>query len=245
MSVTDHIRASICMATYNGETFILTQLQSILPQLAGNDELIISDDGSTDGTKEIILALNDPRIRFVRNESGKKGPVGNFENALRLARGKIVFFADQDDIWLPDKLAQHLLHHEQYDLVISNAIVTDRNKNVLFDSFFAERNSGKGLMRNLVKNSYIGCCMSFNRKIAEAALPFPKDIHMHDWWIGLVAEVTGSVYFLQKPMMYYIRHDNNASGTLTETLPLKLQFINRYQLLKNILFFLIYKHGKH
>lgn len=76
--------------------------------------------------------------------------------------------------------------------------------------------------------------MSFNRKVLLKALPFPKDIHMHDWWIGLVAELIGSVYFLKEPMMYYVRHDNNASDTLVKTLPFHEQLSNRLILAKNL-----------
>ena len=226
---------SICIATYNGEKFITDQLLSILPQLHSGDEIIISDDGSTDGTIALIQALLDPRIKISGN-SCSPGPVGNFESAMRRASGDILFFCDQDDIWFPNKIERHLKYHEKYDLVVSDASVVDEDKNVLFSSFFKQRGSKKGLIQNLKRNSYIGCCMSFNKKISKASTPFPRDIHMHDWWIGLVSEMKGTVYFLNEPLMYYVRHSNNASGTLIKTLPLIEQIRNRIILCKHLVF---------
>ena len=225
---------SVCLAVYNGGQHIKRQLESIVSQLDSGDEIIISDDGSTDNTLAIINDLADARISVIKN-TGKRGPVGNFENALRHAAGEIIFLCDQDDIWLNNKVTEHLLAHSGYDLVVSDAVVIDAGNNILFESFFKARNSRKGIIRNLKANSYIGCCMSFNRSILNAALPFPNNIHMHDWWIGLVAEVKGKVLFLNKPLMQYIRHENNASGTLVKRLPLTQQIRNRLHLIYNLI----------
>lgn len=93
---------SVCMATYNGEEYIKEQLESILCQLGEMDEIIISDDGSTDNTLNIIESYNDSRIKIHIN-TGKHGFVYNFENALQKAKGEYIFLSDQDDIWLPEK----------------------------------------------------------------------------------------------------------------------------------------------
>src|ERR1700712_1052931 len=196
---------SVCIATYNGAGFIDKQIGSIINQLKQEDEIIISDDNSTDETITLIEAFADARIKVFKNKL-KPGPVGNFENAITHAQGEIIFLADQDDIWMDNKVQEHLLLHEKFDLIVSNAVVTDEHHQVLFKSFFKARGSGAGLIKNIKRNSYIGGCMSFNKKIASAALPFPGDIHMHDWWIGLVAEVIGKIHFLDIPLMYYIRH---------------------------------------
>jgi glycosyltransferase involved in cell wall biosynthesis len=217
-------RCSVCMAVYNGEKYIYQQVKSILDQFSHNDELIISDDGSTDNTIAILENFKDDRIKIFFN-SQNKGPVGNFENALLKARGKYIFLADQDDLWLSGKIEKHLQLHKVYDLVISDAIVIDEQGLILHQSFFKARNSKAGLVNNLKKNAYIGCCMSFNRKIAVYALPFPKYIHMHDWWIGLVAEIKGKVIFCDDKLMKYIRHHNNASPTLTNS---GYSFIKRF-----------------
>lgn len=207
------IRCSVCMATYNGESHIRRQVKSILTQLSENDELIVSDDGSTDKTISELELFNDDRIRIFKN-TNTKGPVGNFENALSKARGEYIFLADQDDEWLQQKVQTHLEAHLDYDLVISDAVVINEVGEVMYESFFKERGSKPGLVNNIVKNSYIGCCMSFNRKILNYSLPFPAYIHMHDWWIGLVAEQKGTTFFCGQQLMNYVRHENNASPTL-------------------------------
>jgi glycosyltransferase involved in cell wall biosynthesis len=201
------------MATFNGEKYIYKQLRSVLVQLTATDEVIISDDGSTDQTITIIESFDDQRIRIFKNGK-RKGPVGNFENAILQARGDYIFLADQDDFWMDGKIDKHLLLHQHNDLVVSDAVVVSEDGHVLFDSFFSARGSKGGLLKNLFKNSFLGCCMSFSRKIAAYALPIPKGVHMHDWWIGLVAELKGNVFFCNDKLMYYVRHDRNASPTL-------------------------------
>jgi glycosyltransferase involved in cell wall biosynthesis len=204
------------MATFNGEKYIYKQVKSILDQLSAEDELIVSDDGSTDGTIEALNKFNDKRIKIFENVY-QKGPIGNFENAIQNAKGNYIFLADQDDTWLSGKIEKHLQLHQTYDLVMSDAVVVNEQGLVLYPSFFKARNSKAGLFSNLKKNAYIGCCMSFNRKIISCALPFPRYIHMHDWWIGLVAEIKGKVIFCNEPLMHYVRHQNNASPTLSDS----------------------------
>jgi glycosyltransferase involved in cell wall biosynthesis len=225
------------MATYNGEKYIYRQVNSIMDQLAENDELIVSDDGSTDATLSIIMTFADSRIKVFKN-GGQKGPVGNFENAIKNANGDIVFLADQDDKWLPRKLEQHLKLHQNNgcNLVVSDARVVDEDGNVLFESFFNERGSRPGFVKNVVKNSFIGCCMSFDRKIIAYALPFPPYIHMHDWWLGLVAEFKGKTCFCDQKLIEYVRHQSNASPTLGESgYTAMKRAMNRGQLLYGIL----------
>ncbi|UKT63247.1 glycosyltransferase family 2 protein [Pedobacter mucosus] len=232
---------SVCLATYNGSKGIARQLATILTQIGDSDEIIVSDDCSTDDTLEIIRAFNDKRIKIFSNTL-KNGPVGNFENSLKMAAGDIIFLCDQDDIWFEEKVEEHLKAHLKYDLIVSDAIVIDSNQKILFNSFFKARKSKTGLLVNLKKNSYIGCCMSFNRKILSVALPFPKTIHMHDWWIGLVAEIKGKILFLDKPLMYYIRHDDNASDTLIKQLPFIKQIKNRIGLFGSLLHLIFFKN---
>src|SRR5688500_13094934 len=94
---------SVCMATKNGATFIKEQLDSILPQLATDDEIIISDDCSGDDTLTVIRAFQDPRIRLLESSS-EKGITRNFESSLNASKGDYIFLADQDDVWLPGKV---------------------------------------------------------------------------------------------------------------------------------------------
>ncbi len=97
---------SVAMATYNGEKYIKEQLESILLQLENQDEVIVSDDGSTDHTLKIIESLNDQRIKILKGP--RNGVKQNFAHALSFCKGKYIFLSDQDDIWLENKV-KHLL----------------------------------------------------------------------------------------------------------------------------------------
>lgn len=196
---------SVCIATYNGEAYIKAQIDSILCQLKLEDEIIISDDSSSDNTIAIIEAIEDKRIKIFKNQKFASH-VYNFEHALKQSKGEYIFLSDQDDIWLPHKLQTMLKHLQRHDLVLSDANVVDEELNLLEESFFQLNHSRKGFAKNLYKNSYLGCCMGFNRKLLTKSLPFPRDINMHDWWIGMIAELYGSVYFCDEKLVLYRRH---------------------------------------
>lgn len=199
---------SVCIPTYNGEKFIKQQLDSILFQLAEKDEIIISDDSSTDKTIEIIKSYKDKRIKLIEHQTFKS-PVYNLENALKNAKGDFIFLADQDDIWYPNKIKVLLKHLKNHRLVISDCKLIDKDNTILAPSFFKIMNSGKGFMKNLIKNTYSGNCMAFHKDILKYILPFPKGIAMHDQWIGLNAELFFSVYFCTEPLVAYRRHEDN------------------------------------
>jgi len=226
---------SVCIATYNGERYIKEQLDSILSQLSDGDEVIISDDSSTDRTVEIIKAYKAENIILLEKQSFKS-PVFNFEHALKHAKNEFIFLADQDDVWREEKVEVMLSHLQDYDLVISDASIIDSEGNTIGDSFFKQNGSAPGLLKNLVKNSYIGCTMAFNRKVLQRSLPFPKETPMHDWWIGLIAELFGSTYFCREQLTAYRRHESNASASAGDSPYTLLQKIRmRYVLAKNLL----------
>ena len=209
---------SVALAAYEGERYIEEQLRSILPQLAKEDEIIVSDD-KPGGMTEIIvrrLAEEDARVRYV--EGPGKGVAANFINAIRHSKGDKIFLADQDDVWLPDKV-QHVMEafENGASLVLHNAYVTDENLQITHPSFFALRGSKPGLVHNLLKNSYMGCCMAFDRKLLKKIMPMPKAVPMHDQWIGLIAEIYGKPVFLDVPLLYYRRHEGNVTGGRTDT----------------------------
>jgi len=218
---------SVCMATYNGEKYIHEQITSILNQLPDDAEFIISDDGSKDNTEAIVNSFNDKRIKFIKNTTNFHGPVGNFSNALSNSTGNYIFLADQDDVWIDGKVKRHMELMQKYELVISDAVVVDEEGKVIYDSYFKARGQKRGLINNLLKNSFLGCSMSFKRELLNRAMPFPSYIHMHDWWIGLVAELKGSVIFCEEKFLMYRRHSSNASTTLTTKLPFYNRIKNR------------------
>ncbi len=219
---------SVCMATYNGEKYIKQQLLSILDQLGPDDELIISDDGSTDQTISVVKSLSDLRIRFVRNKH-IKGYTGNFENALSFVKGDVVFLTDQDDVWRDDKVSKTLTALESSDFVVSDAQVVNQNLELVSKSYFQLRKTKFGFTNSLIRCRYLGCCYAFNRKVLEKSLPFPRAHNMlpHDLWLALIAEFFFKVTYLKEPLIYYRRHEINASnggGNSTNSLVFKLKF---------------------
>ncbi len=207
------MKITVCIATYNGADVVEEQLQSIIPQLSSRDEIIVSDDGSTDGTREKVAALHCPLIRIVEGPR-RKSPIPNFENALKQATGDVIFLSDQDDKWQPGKVKTMLAALKRYDCVVSDCIVTDERMTVTSDSFYTLNGTRRDRWFNLLcKNGYLGCCMAFRRKVLERALPFPANIPMHDIWIGNVAAFFYTIGFVDDRLILFRRHDHNASMT--------------------------------
>lgn len=206
-------KVSVAMAVYNGEKFLKQQLDSVLSQLSDTDEVIVSLDPSTDKSKDIIDSYGDKRIKVVKGPG--RGLIANFENAIRHTKNDIIFLCDQDDVWLPDKVDKVLLAFNQNQnvmVVLHDAIVIDERLNIVNDSYFSFRKSKLGVLSNIIKNSYIGCCMAFSKELIPYILPFPKDLPMHDQWIGLTGEKKGTNVLLGDKLILYRRHEENASN---------------------------------
>lgn len=200
------------MATYNGEKYIKEQMDSILCQLSEKDEVVVSDDASNDATISLLQSYNDPRIRIYHNNS--RHPSFNFENALRHAKGEIIFLADQDDKWLDGKVSIMTNALKVADLVLSDCYIGDEDLNIIHNSFFKIYKCQTGWIKNIYKNSYIGCSIAFHRKILTRAIPFPNMKHLlHDFWIGMVAETFFQPTTIPDKLMVYRRHENNVSPT--------------------------------
>ncbi len=199
------------MATFNGARFLEAQIDSILEQLEPFDELVVSDDGSTDATPE-ILARYGQRIRVV-GMTGVGGVVPNFERALSAARGDLIALSDQDDVWLAGRAAliRDRLRHST--LLMMNGVVVDEALTPTGRTVYELVGSHSGFLRTLLANSYVGCCMAFRCEVLDLSLPFPARIAAHDWFIALVAERLFDVERSDRPTMLYRRHGSNASTT--------------------------------
>ena len=198
---------SVCIATYNGEKYIKEQLLSILSQIGIEDEVIVSDDGSVDHTIDIVNSLHDHRIHIIKGPQ-LHSPTLNFENALKVAKGDYIFLADQDDVWKKEKVKTCLHELENHsDCIVSDAEITDSQLHVIFKSLFKLLKIRNNKYYNVLwKNGYTGCCMAFKRKILEYALPFPKDIPMHDIWIGNVAAFHYHTKFINNKLIFIIHN---------------------------------------
>lgn len=209
------MKISVALAAYKGEQYIAEQLNSILCQLGENDEIIVSDDYPQGKTCEAVSEIHDKRIKYIEGQG--KGVVKNFENALNACTGDVIFLSDQDDVWMPDKAEKVLAEiRKGADLVLHDAAVTDGALNITCPSFFAVRGSNASFAKNLIKNSFVGCCMAFTRKVMEDSLPFPKELPMHDWWIALVAIKKGyKTVLLPEALLKWRRHGENVTGGKT------------------------------
>ncbi len=226
---------SVCLAMYDGERYIASQIRSILDQLGPSDELVVVDDCSRDASVQIVNAFDDPRIRLIRNDTNL-GVLGTFERALRAAAGDLLFLSDQDDIWRSDKV-EHVISVFASDpaitLVVSDAQVIDAAGHVTAQSFFGQRGAfSAGLLHNLVKSKHLGCSMAFRRSMLGYFLPIPSDVPMHDMWFGALNRIYGRTAFIDQPLISYRRHVRNASPSVGGP-PVK-RAVWRWRLIKNL-----------
>jgi glycosyltransferase involved in cell wall biosynthesis len=200
------------MATYNGERFIAAQLESLAAQTLAPTELVVCDDGSSDGTVAIVeaFARKAPfEVRLIRNEKNL-GYIRNFEKALSLCTGEVVFLSDQDDVWFPEKI-DHVLAvfaAEQAAAVLNDQIIADGEL----------RSSGQSKLANIRQAGLsddvmiTGCCTAINASLKALCLPFPESIPAHDIWIGRMAVLLGVRRVLDEPLQLYRRHGDNTSN---------------------------------
>ena len=242
---------SVCMATYNGEKYLRQQIDSILSQLGNDDELIISDDGSTDGTLVLIKEINDDRIKLYNHLSAfpkKKKLLDlhtinhyisyNFLNSLNKAKGDYIFLSDQDDIWYATKIKISMDALKKSDMIMSNFSIIDQNGNILTERFRNGKPFKDDFILNALNPHFTGCVMAFKREILRYVFPFPKDISCgHDNWIGTCFTKFGKIMYIDEPLLYHRLHDINNSPLCRKSPNNIAQKINlRMCLLFNILF---------
>lgn len=222
----------IVMATYNGEKFIRAQIESILNQTYQNLRLIIGDDCSTDKTVEIVtelLASYPEKITLIvyKNNVGARD---NFSRLLDEVDAQYIMFADQDDVWLPEKVALSYAKmkelEELYDsttpiLIHTDLTVVNDNLEVIDTSCWRYLGLSTPpkftLNRLLVRHASIGCTQMFNQALLILATPIPKEAGMHDYWMSLVALTFGRVGTVNTPTMLYRQHADNVIGTVHPT----------------------------
>lgn len=228
---------SVALAACNGEEYLKQQLDSILSQTFPVDEIVVSLDESKDNSLDVLNRYRKISNKLKIFNGPSNGIVKNFENAIVKCHGDIIFLCDQDDVWDSKKVELVLNEFNKKNkikLVVHDALITDENLNVFCESFFRKNRSRKGRLKNIIKNSYIGCCMAFKSVLKNCILPFPKNIPMHDQWIGLMAEFRGGVEFLNVPLIKYRRHNNNATNDSRSALFQMIKW--RYNLVKSLFF---------
>ena len=217
---------SVCIATYNGSNFITRQLDSVLAQLGENDQVVVVDDCSKDRTVQMIQETYGDRVEVYVNEQNL-GVMKSFEKAISKATGDILFLCDQDDIWLENKVETVSSVFAQTDatLVAHDAYVTDGEGNILSTSWNKyNNNQEQGILGNIIKNGFTGCCMAFKKELVSNIVPFPEKIEMHDQWIALVSMMENKkIVYVKEPLMKYVRHGGNVTGTRKRPLGEKLK----------------------
>jgi glycosyltransferase involved in cell wall biosynthesis len=204
-------KVSVLLATFNGEKYIEEFLDSLADQVGVEVNLYVSDDGSTDRTLEIIETFINKfkTVKFL--EGPKLGPSRNFLHLLQNAQGNFFSFADQDDIWLPEKLLQSV---QAIDLVDCPCLFTSS-----VADFNGSRISRKPFRMpiSIMRNNSQGCTMVFNSELRSLLLNLnAKNLIMHDWVALILAQIHGQVIFHEKPYVHYRLHQNNFVGHQTK-----------------------------
>lgn len=226
---------SVCIATYNGERFLKEQLDSILCQLSKDDEIIISDDGSTDKTLEIIDSYNDNRIKVFHHQKDEilsKVTQGrnfyyatqNFANALSKVSGDYVFLSDQDDVWLQNKVSRCLELLKKNDVIVHNYQVVDENGNLTKEQQFSKNPLHKSVFANIMDSHFRGCCMAFKSDILKKCLPIPVNVIGHDYWIGAIASKFNKIYYELEPLIKSRWYPESVSSKKKTFFIYKIQF---------------------
>jgi len=248
----------ILLATYNGEKFLNELIHSIYEMDIPQDyqlNILVRDDNSTDGTAILLNKQMQERSNFnvLEDSLGQLGAAGNFSCLLEAAfdgGAKYVMFADQDDVWSPNKLLLQIEKMHKLEksfpnmplLVHSDMNVVDSFLKVIAPSFMnyqGIKHEGHALPVLLAQNFMTGCTMLANRELLNVALPIPKEALMHDWWLALCAAAFGWVGYIDEPLLKYRQHENNEVGAKhvgNFMNPLSGKWVKRWQEGKNNLF---------
>lgn len=223
------VQVAILMATYNGARYLPTQLDSILNQDFEDWQLLISDDGSTDGTLDILADYQKrypEKIRILEKETPTGSAKKNFMFLTRQADNfPYVMYCDQDDFWQPEKVRVTLKKMKETEsgdttipcLVHTDLEVVDQNLITISKSFFqfSGLNASRcALNQLLIQNIVTGCTMMINHALWKFAMR-PADeerILMHDWWFALIAAAIGRIGFVDQPLIRYRQHGDNSVG---------------------------------
>jgi hypothetical protein len=225
-------RVSVAMCTFNGAAFLKEQLESMLAQSRPPDELIVCDDASSDATHEILRAFRNcsgfPVHIHVNAE--RIGATGNFEKAISLCSGDLIFLADQDDIWREDKVAKMLAAFSEFGeaagLVFTDGDVVESSGisrgYTLWESFgFRPEEQrlvkqGRALDVLIRHNVVTGATTAFRAEYRAFITPFP-DVGIHDAWIALLIASIAGLHAIGEPLIKYRHHGSNQIGAAKRT----------------------------
>ncbi|MBR3055278.1 MAG: glycosyltransferase family 2 protein, partial [Streptococcus sp.] len=190
------MKVNIVLSTYNGAKFLSEQIDSIQAQTFTDWQLLIRDDGSTDKTRDIIKAsaLKDERIKFIDEPEKKNlGVINSFYKLIKHDRADYYFFCDQDDVWLPEKMATMLAEATRHDasqplMVYMDLSVVDENLKVINPSMIHSQShhANTSLLAELTENTVTGGVAMINHALVKRWRSTDNSI-MHDWYLALLA----------------------------------------------------------
>jgi len=224
------MKISVALCTYNGERFLSEQLKSILNQTVPVTEIIVCDDGSTDNTIIILKQFEKTYLGVFKININTEniGVIKNFEKAISLCSGDIIFFADQDDVWESNKVEKCVCFFQNEPGifgVFTNAQMIEEsgqstNKTFWqllgFDDLKKELQT-KDVFRFMLfyGNMVAGCCMAVTREALSLVFPFKQIENMwHDEWIALKLAEYNKIYFLDEPLIKYRMHNDQQTKWL-------------------------------
>jgi glycosyltransferase involved in cell wall biosynthesis len=218
----------VLLATYNGERFLREQIDSILAQDDQSLRVLARDDGSSDGTLDILneYAGRFPdRFRIISNGRGTGSAKHNFLLLMRESTARYICFSDQDDVWQPDKVRKTMQAMGELEsqwgeitplLVFTDLRVVDEQLNTLSQSYWdLEKIKPDRISRLpalLGRNVVTGCTAMLNRSLLEISLQMPSEASMHDCWVGLLASALGKAKHIHEQTVLYRQHGRNVIG---------------------------------
>ncbi|HFU3730006.1 TPA: glycosyltransferase family 2 protein [Streptococcus suis] len=224
------MKVNILMSTYNGQQFLAEQIRSIQDQTYTDWTLLVRDDGSSDKTREILqdFASKDSRIRLIDvEETENLGVIKSFHRLVHYEQADYYFFSDQDDVWLPDKLAVSLQEAQSYQtdqplMVYMDLTVVDQDLQIMTESMIRSQShhANTQLVQELTENTVTGGVSMINHSLASLWTK-TEDIIMHDWYLALLASAFGKLVFIDKAGELYRQHADNVLGARTLSKRLK------------------------
>ncbi|MGT2949756.1 alpha-L-Rha alpha-1,3-L-rhamnosyltransferase [Streptococcus cuniculi] len=220
------MKVHILLSTYNGERFLAEQIDSIRKQTFQDWTLLIRDDGSSDGTRQIIrdYCLKDERIFFINPDDRiNLGVIGSFHTLLQHEAADYYFFSDQDDVWLEQKLELQLAAAKAYPadkplLVYTDLKVVGQDLSIMHESMIQTQSdhANTQLVQELTENTVTGGVAMINHSLAELWTGREEyDLLMHDWYLALVASALGNLVYIDEPTELYRQHEANVLGART------------------------------
>jgi len=233
------MKACVLLSTYNGEKFVAEQLDSILAQHDVDILLLIRDDGSTDGTRDILSRYAERNHNIKLRLGDNLGVAGGFDALLRWAhaeyRDQIEYFAfaDQDDYWMPDKIltaVTSLKGQRGVCMYMANATVADVALKPI-KPLFNQPIEKMTFAQALIDAYTYGCTMCLNRMLLDAYVRLTRrPPAVHDRWCYLIAMLLGRVIYDPVPHLLYRQHGNNAGGIKCE----QMDLLGRYRLMRKV-----------